>query len=671
MLASLLVATPSSGDPEPGPSAELRAAVTALREGRAEEAEARFAALRDRTPILADHAERFRIEALAAGAHHEQVVAAAGRFTRQHDASPVVGFVWSALGDAHRALGLGDEARRAWRRALETSADPARTLALTLATAESFVAEGRFPEAAVVLLEIWRDQPALAGASEAERQLTRLESKLGRPLRGAVDWARRAQGLADAYHNEAALQACERALRQSGELHASLRAELAVRRANLLFRLRRYPAAEKAYAALPQEPAHRLGRARSLARQGKNEASIAAFRALAGEARTTVGARALFLAATLLEDEDPEAAREAYQRVAWRAPSAEARNEARWRLAWAAYREGRSVRAEALLARVVADTADPLDALRARYWQARAQEASEPDAAREQLSALAQEFSFSYYGWRARQRLDLAGPLVAPFTVPTGSAGSLSARRLQRVELLVGAGLSEEARAELAALAPRARHRDERVRVASLYQAAGDYHRAQRLILDHDLLRLAQGPQQKGPRELWDLAWPRAYAAELEPAARRHATPAALVYAVMREESGYRPRVLSRVGAHGLTQIMPSTGKRLAAQLGRAALDPATLLEPATNLDLGAFYLRQLLTQMDGRLAPAIASYNAGAKAVRSWLARNPEQEEDVWVDSIPYRETRRYVKRVLRSVHVYRTLHPQLDGPDTSAKLR
>ena len=109
---------------------------------------------------------------------------------------------------------------------------------------------------------------------------------------------------------------------------------------------------------------------------------------------------------------------------------------------------------------------------------------------------------------------------------------------------------------------------------------------------------------------------------------------------------------------------MPTTGERLAEQLGRDGFDPASLLEPETNLDLGAFYIAQLLSQMDGDLPAAVASYNAGPTAVRRWRKASPDLEQDVWIESIPYRETRRYVKRVLRSVQVYRALHPDLAVP-------
>jgi soluble lytic murein transglycosylase len=72
---------------------------------------------------------------------------------------------------------------------------------------------------------------------------------------------------------------------------------------------------------------------------------------------------------------------------------------------------------------------------------------------------------------------------------------------------------------------------------------------------------------------------------------------------------------------------------------------------PERNLDLGAFYLSQLVQRFEGRLSAAIASYNAGPEAVARWLAAAPAREDDEWVEAIPYDQTRGYVKRVLRSV--------------------
>jgi soluble lytic murein transglycosylase len=130
-----------------------------------------------------------------------------------------------------------------------------------------------------------------------------------------------------------------------------------------------------------------------------------------------------------------------------------------------------------------------------------------------------------------------------------------------------------------------------------------------------------------------------------------------LVASILREESGYRREVVSVSGAVGLLQLMPDTAARLAPEAGVSDFAVARLVEPALNLRLGAFYLDRLARRFGGALEPTIASYNAGPDAVTSWR-RGVVPPGDEWVESIPYEETRGYVRRVLRSLHVHRTLY-------------
>ena len=113
----------------------------------------------------------------------------------------------------------------------------------------------------------------------------------------------------------------------------------------------------------------------------------------------------------------------------------------------------------------------------------------------------------------------------------------------------------------------------------------------------------------------------------------------------MREESGYRPAVVSTVGARGLLQIMPETGERLARDVGLPAFSAEDLFLPRINIRLGSTYLRQLLERFGGQKSAAIASYNAGPSAVARWL--DPSVEDDEWIEAIPYDQTRAYVKLV------------------------
>ena len=92
--------------------------------------------------------------------------------------------------------------------------------------------------------------------------------------------------------------------------------------------------------------------------------------------------------------------------------------------------------------------------------------------------------------------------------------------------------------------------------------------------------------------------------------------------------------------------------------VGHENFDAEDLFEPRINIRLGSHYLAELSERFDGRLSAAIASYNAGPEAVSAWLEARGELEDDEWVESIPYEQTRSYVKRVLRSVQAYRLLY-------------
>ncbi len=144
----------------------------------------------------------------------------------------------------------------------------------------------------------------------------------------------------------------------------------------------------------------------------------------------------------------------------------------------------------------------------------------------------------------------------------------------------------------------------------------------------------------------YPLLYPRPYDAEVSAAARLTKLPAELIYAVIRQESLYRPDAGSSAGALGLMQLLPSTARRAARRWGLKAPDRAELLQPGVNIPIGAGELRSLLDRFDGQTLLATAAYNAGPGAVRRWLP-DSTIENDVWVENIPFNETRAYVQRV------------------------
>ncbi len=166
---------------------------------------------------------------------------------------------------------------------------------------------------------------------------------------------------------------------------------------------------------------------------------------------------------------------------------------------------------------------------------------------------------------------------------------------------------------------------------------------------------LARAPTS-ARRWLWDCVYPRPYAQLVKSAASEQGVEEELLYAVMRQESVFRPDAVSPARAVGLLQLMPSTAERLGAELALSA-SVERLSEPELNIRLGARYLRKLSGWFDGNLPLLIASYNAGPVAVRRWLESAPALELDLFVARIPYEETRKYVERVLGNYARYRYL--------------
>ncbi len=142
------------------------------------------------------------------------------------------------------------------------------------------------------------------------------------------------------------------------------------------------------------------------------------------------------------------------------------------------------------------------------------------------------------------------------------------------------------------------------------------------------------------------------------------------MYAVIRQESSFRTDARSPVGALGLMQIMPATGQQIARELQDA--EPPDLLRPETNIRYGAHYLQQILQRLQNNPVLATAAYNAGPNKVTQWLPASDPAPADVWAETIPYRETRSYVQRVLEYAAVYRFLLGAQDASTTlSAQMK
>jgi soluble lytic murein transglycosylase len=166
----------------------------------------------------------------------------------------------------------------------------------------------------------------------------------------------------------------------------------------------------------------------------------------------------------------------------------------------------------------------------------------------------------------------------------------------------------------------------------------------------------------------WDdleIRFPLTYRKQVEAEAKRHQIDPAWIFAVMRQESMFIKHARSPVGALGLMQLMPPTARGVAKKLGMKAPSEQQILQPETNIRLGSRYLKTLMERFNNWELLATPSYNAGPHRTLRWL---PEQAEPVelWIEDIPFDETRLYVQRVMSYLVLYQY---RMDRPITRLK--
>ena len=157
--------------------------------------------------------------------------------------------------------------------------------------------------------------------------------------------------------------------------------------------------------------------------------------------------------------------------------------------------------------------------------------------------------------------------------------------------------------------------------------------------------------------QYWDdleIRFPMAHQRNFETEAKVRNINSSWMFAITRQESAFMIQAKSHVGAMGLMQLMPATAKETAQRYGIPMATPRSAVNPNINIQLGAAYLSQVLGQFDGNRVLASAAYNAGPGRVRQWLRDAKHLPYDVWVESIPFDETRSYVQNVLTYSVIY-----------------
>jgi soluble lytic murein transglycosylase len=555
---------------------------------------------------------------------------------------------------------------------------------------------GQLDSAAQIYREIRILAPASGYADGAEDRLAALQTMGVRPQPlTPAQRADRAERLLRAGVPDTAMSEAERLLDEVKTGPIAVRALRVI--ADGARRLGRHEQAARTLDLLvdrsPAErrPALRLEQARLFERAGERARALAALDAVVSTGAEANTAEALYLKGRALEAQAREAeqariaaearardaemparrrefelkaarlgaeakAREAeatavYRQVAANHPTREAAAASLWQLGWLGYLKRDAQGAQQSWTRLAALGSVGAYRYPALYWAGRARELAGGDAA-ELYGQILADAPRSYYGLLASARIGRAneGGATVPISLPTEPREAIANDPgFARVELLRRINLGEDAAQELEDVVQDAAGDPIRLYgLAGAYVEVERYHMALRIMRRHFQAQATTGDPSL-PRAFWEMFYPWGWRDDVLAAAQDVKLDPYLVAAVVREESSYYPRAVSRTGARGLMQLMPTTARLLA---------PAgDLDDPVFNIQLGTRFLAGLLREFtDPRLA--LAAYNAGPNRVRQWWAARRSDDIEVFVEQIPFDETRLYVKKVVLSWDEYRRIY-------------
>ena len=286
------------------------------------------------------------------------------------------------------------------------------------------------------------------------------------------------------------------------------------------------------------------------------------------------------------------------------------------------------------------------------YWKARALQSQARDNAdgdiqRVEARRLLDSISSGLNFYASLATEDLGRLPALPAAPAALSAAERDAAKtspgLSRALLLVDLGLRDEARREW----------------NFTLRGMGDREllAAARLACDRSDWQLCINTAERTRGEIdTALRYPMPFAADITQAANAVGLEPALVFGLIRQETRFMPQLKSSVGAAGLMQVMPATGRWVAKKIGMDWRNPEMISDPLVNLRLGTSYLKLVLDDLGGSQAMAAAAYNAGPGRPRRWR-EGPQLETAIWAENIPFNETRDYVKKVLSNAAVYSAL--------------
>jgi len=431
----------------------------------------------------------------------------------------------------------------------------------------------------------------------------------------------------------------------------SLRDEILRNLGLVLFRLKRYREAADVY----EKANEGFWKVYSLYRAGGKDAFNSALEKFLKSEDMRTGIILVAVAADKRRDGEIQDALTIYQKVVEHYPAE--KEDALWGIGWTYFMSGAYEKATDIFTKL----SEVNDDSKYLYWKARSLEASGKDVSN--LYSALRKRDKDFYGVMSFLR---TGGCLEKYgvcenqesfhqTVPCngtknheknrghieGTYGRL--KKFERIEILLELGFSKDAISELIFISKTANSIEDILYIGSKLLDLGEYKYLIKLT--------ASLPYTE---TVHHLRYPYAYWNIVKPVSEQHTLDPLFVLSIMREESTFDPNARSAAGALGLMQLMPQTAYHLNSELHLGIVDASHVLNIKNNIHIGTFYLSVLMKEF-GSYAYSIAAYNAGEEKVREWIRKGKYKSIDEFIEDIPYRETRNYVKRVVTTFSEYK----------------
>lgn len=300
------------------------------------------------------------------------------------------------------------------------------------------------------------------------------------------------------------------------------------------------------------------------------------------------------------------------------------------------------------------------------YWQARAfDELKKPNIAKTMFLSIANKTN--YYGLMACNNLNQFCPIEFAITKPfqADKRKLLQDKNIRRAIELYSLGRHNDARVEwnyaikqlddkdkfiAANIANELNWHDRSIVTAAIFNK----EQKQAKESQNDANKSAK--PEKTSTDFLHLEYPLGYKNLINKYAKKYKVDPALIYAISRQESHFNRTAKSSAGAMGVMQLMPTTARKVAKDYKIPYQSKWNLLKKNTNISLGSAYLQQMLDDYNGNMVLAAAAYNAGPHRVKKWTENIDSIATDIWVELVPFKETRNYLKKIITNTAIYRS---------------